>query len=91
MEAASEIAERILPNQEVRVEVRVEVRHLMGAYIYRHPGHDDELLKWGFNIENWGSAFYQWIAEHFEGRGGSLAQSPSRGISPDLHIRVAEG
>jgi len=58
IQEASKIAARTPKTQSPYVELR----HLMAAYIYKPFGHEDQLRDWGFNREDWGSAFYRWSA-----------------------------
>jgi hypothetical protein len=55
---------------------RLDVRHVMGAYIYRPSGHEKQLQGWGLEREAWSNAFLaqiqrlhpdefeRWVDEH---------------------------
>ncbi len=43
----------------------IDVRHLMGAYIYRPAGHGDELETLGLSRVKWSEAFREWIGRDF--------------------------
>lgn len=59
-------------------EAPLDVRHLMGVYIYRPSGHEKQLEEWGFNRELWSRGFLNhlgvsseeeaqgWLAIHVE-------------------------
>ncbi len=40
----------------------LDVRHVMGAYIYSPIGHEQLLRDWGFNLEDWASSFMDYLA-----------------------------
>jgi len=61
MTSASELAERITQ----RKPVEVGIRHVMGSYIYRDHGHDEQLREWNLEREAWGSAFVRWLGDDF--------------------------
>jgi hypothetical protein len=49
----------------------IDVRHLMGAYIYRPAGHGDELHTLGLSRVKWSAAFREWIGRaHPDERAG---------------------
>jgi KAP-like P-loop domain-containing protein len=43
----------------------IDVRHLMGAYVYRPAGHGDELESLGLSRVKWSDAFRAWIRRSY--------------------------
>ena len=58
-------AETLMERTSGRRDGPLDVRHLMGAYIYRPRVHDSQLKEWGFNREDWGSAFLDFLFSRF--------------------------
>jgi len=61
MTGASELAEKITQGKPSQVGIR----HVMGSYIYRDHGHDEQLREWNLEQEAWGSAFLRWLGDDF--------------------------
>jgi len=63
---AAALAERLAPQsggyasqvgQYERETTRLDVYHVMGAYIYYPSGHEEQLAEWGVDREHWAEAF----------------------------------
>ncbi len=68
----------------------LDVRHLMGAYIYRPGKHKSQLKMWKFNREDWSNEFLLQIEDHFpaERSGWYAEHSTVFGKPPELeHVK----
>jgi hypothetical protein len=43
----------------------LDVRHIMGTYIYQPAGHREQLIDWNFNFEDWSNSFLEQISTYY--------------------------
>jgi len=58
-------AEELLQKTAGHSNTLLDVRHVMGAFIYRpRSEHDAEVEEWGFDIQDWSNAFLSYLGRH---------------------------
>lgn len=52
-----------IQKQETQQTMLLDVRHIMAAYIYGKHGHEQQLLEWGFNMEEMSNEFVNKLSQ----------------------------
>jgi len=68
----------------------LDVRHVMGAYIYKPAGHEDDLKTWNFNRPHWSNSFLELINRLHPTELPGWVQEHRRAFHQDPEILSAE-
>ncbi len=70
----------------------IDVRHVMGALIYRHGEHEKDLMEWGINLVDWSNYFLSFIdiAHHDESPMWQSCHSEAYKTTPELRLLIPQ-